>query len=102
VSVSLPPPARFAGAFRLELGLSVKYEQGLDARTRTDDFRLPDFTVAYEGDIYYWEHLGMLDVPTYARKWQRKRRWYEENGYLGTRIDGGCDEPYNPSTFTLA
>ena len=75
----------------LDLGLSVNYEQRLDARGRTDDFRLPDFTVAYEGDIYYWEHLGMLDVQTYARKWQRKRRWYEENGYLDRLITSAVD-----------
>ena len=76
----------------LELGLSVKYEKRLDSPIRSDDFRLPDFTIAYEGDIYYWEHLGMLDVPSYAREWQRKRQWYEENGYIHRLITSAVDD----------
>ena len=38
-----------------------------------NDFRLPDFTVSYEGDTFYWEHLGMLSVPSYKEAWERKR-----------------------------
>ncbi len=75
----------------LELGVSVKYEQRLDSRTRENDFRLPDFTINFEGDTYYWEHLGMLDVPSYARKWLRKRQWYVENGYIDRLITSAVD-----------
>ena len=51
-------------------------------RTKHDprDFRIPDFTVFYEGDTWYWEHLGMLAVPSYAEKWERKKAWYERQG----------------------
>ena len=76
----------------LGLDISVDYERRLEARERLDDFRLPDFTVSFEGEVYYWEHLGMLDVASYARSWARKRRWYEDNGYLDrviTSADGG-------------
>jgi hypothetical protein len=31
-----------------------------DSPTNPQDFRLPDFTVSYEVDTWYWEHLGML------------------------------------------
>ena len=80
-----------------ELGISFSYEQPLQSRTNPHDFRLPDFTVSYEGDVYYWEHLGMLAVPSYREQWIRKRAWYEANGYLPRLItsedspDGGID-----------
>ncbi len=64
------------------LGISYEYEKKLSARDDPADFRLPDFTVSYEGDIYYWEHLGMLSVPSYKEQWERKKEWYADNGYL--------------------
>jgi hypothetical protein len=60
------------------LGLRYMYEEPLKNPNNPYDFRLPDFTVGYEGDIYYWEHLGMLNLPSYREKWERKRRWYRE------------------------
>ena len=64
------------------LGLSVEYETPLIAKNRDPkNFRLPDFTVHYQGRIWYWEHLGMLDKATYKSDWETKLRWYEENGY---------------------
>lgn len=65
------------------LGISFEYERRLEARHDPSDFRLPDFTVHYEGDTWYWEHLGMLATPSYAEGWARKQKWYEDNGYLG-------------------
>lgn len=73
------------------LGLSYEYEKPLYSKTNPVDFRLPDFTVSFEGDIFYWEHLGMLNLPHYRQAWERKRKWYEENGYadqLLTSEDG--------------
>ena len=80
-----------------ELGISYNYEEPLRSATNQGDFRLPDFTVSFEGDVYYWEHLGMLAVPSYRDQWQRKRDWYQANGYLSQLItsedtsDGGID-----------
>lgn len=65
-----------------KLGISYEYEQKLPSKDNPNDFRLPDFTVSYEGDTYYWEHLGMLSVASYKEAWDRKRRWYEDNGFL--------------------
>ncbi len=85
-----------AGALS-KLGISYEYEQKLASKDDPNDFRLPDFTVSYEGDTYYWEHLGMLSVPSYKEAWDRKRQWYEENGYLDRVItsedgpDGSID-----------
>jgi hypothetical protein len=79
------------------LGASYEYEQKLVSRDDPHDFRLPDFTVSFEGDTFYWEHLGMLAVPSYREAWERKRQWYENNKYLDRVItsedglDGSID-----------
>lgn len=80
-----------------KLGISYEYEQKLPSKDNPNDFRLPDFTVSYEGDTYYWEHLGMLSVPSYKEAWDRKRQWYEDNGFVDLVItsedgpDGSID-----------
>ena len=72
-------------------------QEPLYARENPKDFRLPDFTASFEGDVYYWEHLGMLTVPSYREAWERKRKWYESNGYAARLVtsedgpDGGID-----------
>lgn len=79
------------------LGISYLYEEPLVSRSDPKDFRLPDFTASFEGDIYYWEHLGMLNVQSYREAWERKRQWYEANGYADRLItsedgpDGSID-----------
>lgn len=65
-----------------KLGISYEYERRLEAPHDSSDFRLPDFTVRFEGDSWYWEHLGMLDTPSYAEAWERKKAWYEKQGVL--------------------
>lgn len=44
--------------------------------------KYPDFTIedAESGVNYYWEHCGMLHVPSYLRRWKEKLAWYEANG----------------------
>src|SRR5258707_1748015 len=57
------------------LGLSIKYELPLIAKSgNLKDFRLPDFTSFYQGQTWYWEHLGMLDKASYKWDWQMKER----------------------------
>lgn len=79
------------------LGISYAYERPLYARADPRDFRLPDFTVSFEGDVYYWEHLGLLALPSYREAWERKREWYAAQGYADRLIisqdgpDGGID-----------
>nr|WP_281364892.1 AAA family ATPase [Streptomyces typhae] len=64
------------------------YEQpfkGTDGRTV-----LPDFTITpLSGPVIFWEHLGMLDNPRYAAKWQRRLKWYAEQGVLPEEDGGG-------------
>jgi hypothetical protein len=64
-----------------ELGISYDYEKRLPSPSNPRDFRLPDFTVSYQGDVFYWEHLGMMEVPSYRESWERKKGWYEQNGF---------------------
>ncbi|MYX01744.1 ATP-dependent exoDNAse (exonuclease V), alpha subunit, helicase superfamily I [Streptomyces sp. PgraA7] len=64
------------------------YEQpfkGTDGRTV-----LPDFTITpLSGPPIYWEHLGMLDNPEYAARWQRRLKWYAQQGVLPEEDGGG-------------
>lgn len=64
------------------LVIDYKYEEKLIPNDKSpNDYRLPDFTVTIAGDTYYWEHLGMLTIPSYKRDWEKKREWYERNGF---------------------
>ncbi|HEX8165476.1 MAG TPA: AAA family ATPase [Beijerinckiaceae bacterium] len=40
--------------------------------------KLPDFTVTWRGETFYWEHLGMLDQTHYSDQWKAKRAWYDK------------------------
>ena len=44
----------------------------------------PDFTIdiAATGDLFYWEHCGMLEDPEYRRKWALKLQAYRDAGIL--------------------
>lgn len=66
---------------------SVEYEMPLTAKDGT--FYLPDFTIQWRGQTYYWEHLGMLDVPKYKKHWEVKELWYNKHfkGKLITTIE---------------
>jgi exodeoxyribonuclease V alpha subunit len=70
-------------AYALErVGLQPLYEVPLYAKNGDPtDFKLPDFTIMFEGETWYWEHLGMLSKPKYSADWQDKKAWYTANGY---------------------
>lgn len=44
----------------------------------------PDFTIKHPrtGEIYYWEHFGMMDNPEYARSAGNKLQLYFSNGII--------------------
>lgn len=56
-------------------GIAFEYEAQLLASDGSG--RWPDFTVEWQGQTFFWEHLGMLDDDEYNRKWQVKKAWYE-------------------------
>jgi hypothetical protein len=64
-----------------DLELSYEYERRLDDPKNPKFGYLPDFTIFHRGEVYYWEHLGMLDQTTYRERWAKKLAWYEANGF---------------------
>lgn len=62
-------------------GVEYAYEQPLTIEGVT---KYPDFTVEdmESGLTYYWEHCGMLHVPSYRRRWEEKLAWYRTHGIL--------------------
>ncbi|MGC3977779.1 MAG: ATP-dependent RecD-like DNA helicase [Paludibacteraceae bacterium] len=53
--------------------------------------KLPDFTIENDdiGEVYYWEHCGMLHDKEYKQRWDEKYAWYKENGILPFDEGGG-------------
>jgi hypothetical protein len=103
-----PDPVEVDGRF-LEAGLIHKTRKGIAVRSKSEviisdllfskqvDFqyerpfvaadgswRSPDFTIEDDmtGRTIYWEHLGMLQRPSYRRKWEAKLAWYRSNGVM--------------------
>lgn len=52
-------------------------------------FYLPDFTIMLQGEEYYLEHVGRLDLPEYKAHWEKKKAWYNKffNGKLLTTYE---------------
>ena len=63
------------------------YEQPLTINGVT---KYPDFTIEdmESGLTFYWEHCGMLHVPSYRDRWEEKLKWYR-NHDIRPREDGG-------------
>ncbi|MCY4532205.1 MAG: AAA family ATPase [Gammaproteobacteria bacterium] len=63
------------------------YEQPLtiDGVTKYPDFTIEDME---SGLTFYWEHCGMLHVPSYRDRWEEKLKWYR-NHDIRPREDGG-------------
>lgn len=84
-------------------GLDFSYEKPLFAPDGT--MYLPDFTVTFQGDNYYWEHWGLLEKERYAAHTAEKLKWYEkhfprrlvesvEGNDISTQIKGICQAKF--------
>ena len=62
-----------------ERGIPFKYETQLRAPDGTPG-PLPDFTIVWNGEEWYWEHLGMLEKEEYKSHWEVKKEWYKTHG----------------------
>jgi hypothetical protein len=62
-------------------GIAYGYEQPLTIEGVT---KYPDFTIEdmESGSTFYWEHCGMLHVPSYRHRWEEKLAWYRAHGIL--------------------
>lgn len=68
----------------LDRQIPFDYEVPLYAPDGT--FYLPDFTLVWSGEKWYWEHLGMLHNSEYRRHWEAKRAWYGKHGFADRLI----------------
>jgi len=59
--------------------IPFRYEIPLYAPDGT--FYLPDFTLSWRGQEWYWEHLGMLSDEDYRNHWNEKEDWYRSHGF---------------------
>ena len=69
----------------------IPFEYEMPAFGDDGTFYLPDFTVTWRGEKYYWEHVGMLNRATYKAKWDVKKAWYAKHhpNRLVTTVEGG-------------
>jgi hypothetical protein len=69
-------------------GVDYSYERQLKLNGAT---KYPDFTIEdmESGKTYFWEHCGMLHVPSYRRRWEEKLAWYRDQRILPYDDGGG-------------
>ena len=60
-----------------EKEIPFKYEEPLYAEDGT--MYLPDFTVTFKGETYYWEHVGRTHDKSYMEHWAEKEKWYNKH-----------------------
>ncbi len=58
--------------------IPFKYEDKL--YYNSTQWKEPDFTIKYNGDTWYWEHLGMLGDDQYDSGWSEKKEIYQSLG----------------------
>ena len=40
---------------------------------------LPDFTISWQGETWFWEHWGLMSSDSYQEHRERKIAWYDKN-----------------------
>ena len=70
-----------------ERDIPFTYETLLFAPDGT--FYLPDFTITWNGEKWFWEHFGRMDLEEYRNKAETKRAWYERHfpGHVVTTME---------------
>ena len=61
----------------VDRNIPFKYEEPLYAPDGT--MYLPDFTVTFRGEAYYWEHVGRTHDYAYMQHWEEKKAWYNKH-----------------------
>ncbi len=59
--------------------LEYEYEPELilEGKIRRPDFKVTDDDT---GEVWYWEHCGMMEDVRYRKKWEEKKALYQRNG----------------------
>lgn len=63
--------------FELENAGKIRYAFERPLSDSKGGYRLPDFTIEKDQEIWYWEHCGMMDSAEYVSRWKQKLAWYE-------------------------
>lgn len=78
-----------------ERDIPFTYETPLYASDGT--MVLPDFTITWHGETWYWEHEGMTHNEEYRNRQETKHAWYQKHGFydrlIVTKETGGFDSP---------
>lgn len=71
-------------------GVDYAYERPMTIEGVT---KYPDFTIEdmESGQTLYWEHCGMLHVPSYRRRWEEKLDWYKRHEIRAQEDGGGAE-----------
>lgn len=71
-----------------DLDVEYIYERPLTIDNTT---KYPDFTIEdmESGRTFYWEHCGMLYVPSYRKHWEEKLKWYKQHDIFPCEEGGG-------------
>jgi hypothetical protein len=71
-------------------GVDYVYERPLTIEGQT---KYPDFTIEdmESGQTLYWEHCGMLHMPSYRRRWEEKLVWYRSHDIFPHREGSGAN-----------
>ncbi len=75
-----------------EREVPFEYETALLAPDGT--MYLPDFTIIWNGERWYWEHWGMMSSKKYAQHRSKKKEWYDKH------FPGRLLETYEEATFS--
>lgn len=62
---------------------------GKDGKTRYPDFTFEDDETGLK---FYWEHLGMMQLPEYRERWEKKLEWYKQQEILLYEDGGGPEK----------
>lgn len=92
----------------IDKGIQPLYEKKL---TIKEVEKLPDFTIenADTGEVFFWEHCGMLYDLEYKQRWEEKYQWYRDSDILPFEEGGGAngtliiteDKPYTIEDGTI-
>ncbi|MBI5192720.1 MAG: hypothetical protein HZA08_04670 [Nitrospirae bacterium] len=55
-----------------------------------DNENIP-YTITWQGEQWYWEHLGLLENERYHNHWKVKNEWYDKyfSGHLIATTESG-------------
>jgi hypothetical protein len=44
--------------------------------------KFPDFTIIHRHEVFYWEHLGLMNKEKYRQDWAKKKEVFKKDGII--------------------